>query len=91
MIPFNPLCEAGEIETLTLLAIATSAVQLSEAVTVLSVREVAVTVMLLIVPPIALDGMVTLSVAFPLPPANTVSGLGNILSDHPALSATVKE
>ena len=66
------------------------AVQLSEAFTVLSVREVAVTVMLSLVPPIAFDGMVTLSVAVPLP-GDTVSGLGETLGDHPALSVTVKE
>jgi hypothetical protein len=56
----------------------------------LSVREVAVTVMVSLVPTIAFDGMVTLSVAVPLP-GDTVSGLGETLGDHPALSVTAKE
>ena len=67
------------------------AIQLFSAVTVLSVWEVAVTVMLSLVPSIAFDGMITLSVAFPLLPGDTVSGLGDTLGDHSALSVTVKE
>jgi hypothetical protein len=47
--------------------------------------------MLSIAPPIAPNGMVTLSVAVPLLPADTVSEVGETLGDHVALSATVKE
>ena len=90
-----PLWELGEMDIVTPAAGGSAgavacAVQLFSAVTVLSVREVAVTVMLSLVPPIAFDGMVTLSVAVPLP-GDTVSGLGETLGDHPALSVTVRE
>ena len=64
------------------------AMQLVEA---LALVPIAVTVMLSRAPSIAFDGIVTLSVAFPLFPGDTVSGLGKTLSDHPALSVTVKE
>jgi hypothetical protein len=84
-----PLLELGEIETLTLLATFTVAVQPAEA---LSLVPVALTVMLSIVPPIAPGGMVTLSViVLSLLNAATTREVGETLGDHPALSVTVKE
>ena len=88
VVPFAPLCELGEIVTLTPLVIVTCAVQLAELLTPV---PVAVTVMLSIVPPIAFEGTVTLSVAVPLFPGDRVSDVGETLGDHPALSMAVKE
>jgi hypothetical protein len=70
------------------LPVTACAVQLAEPLTPV---PVAVTVMLSIVPSTASDGMVTLSVAVPLLPADTVSEVGETLGDHPALSVTIKE
>jgi len=85
--PITPLCEVGEIETLTPLAVVTDtcAVQLLEELTPV---PFAVTVMLSIVPP---DGTVTLRVALPLLPDDTVREVGEMLGDHLALSETIKE
>ena len=95
VVPGVPLWELGEMDIVTPAAgggaAVACAVQLAEAFTAGSSSEVAVTVMMSIVPLVAFDGIVTLSVAFPLLPADTVSGLGGTLGDHPALSATVKE
>ena len=82
-----PLLELGEIETLTLLVMVTCAVQLLEPLTPV---PVAVTVMLSIVPPIAFDGMVTLSVFVPLLNAGTTTGVGT-LGDQPELSIADRE
>jgi hypothetical protein len=87
--PLAPLCDVGEIETLTLLATFTIAVQLAEPLTPV---PFAVTVMLSTVPPIAPKGIVTLRVAvLSLLNAATTTDVGNTLGDHPALSVTVKE
>jgi hypothetical protein len=82
----------GEIDTLTLLAVVVDcAVQLADALTVLSICEVAVTLMLSIVPPIAFDGTLTLSVTvLSLLNAATTRDVGETLGDHPALSLSVK-
>jgi hypothetical protein len=87
--PLAPLFELGEIETLTLLAVATSAVQLAEP---LSPVPVAVTLMLSTVPPIEWAGIVTLNViVLSLLNAATTREVGETLGDHPALSETVRE
>ena len=86
--PLAPLLELGVIDTLTALEIVTWAVQLPDPLTPV---PVAVTVMLSIVPPNALDGTVTVRVAFPLLNAGTVIDGGEMLGDHPALSVGVKE
>jgi len=90
VVPFNPLCEAGEIETLTPLKVVTCAMQLFSAVTVLSVWEVAVTVMLSSLKLIALSGTVTLSVAVLFSPAGTMSDVGKTVGPQFSLSLTVK-
>ena len=64
--------------------------QLFSAVTVLSVREVAVTVMLSSLKLIALSGTVTLSVAVLFSPAGTVSDVGETVGPQLSLSLTVK-
>ena len=51
---------------------------------------VAVTVMLSIVPPNALDGTVTVRVAFSMLNADMVRDAGETFSDHPAVFVAVK-
>jgi len=90
-----PLWELDEMDIVTPAAGGSAgavacAVQLSEAFTVLSVREVAVTVMVSLVPTIAFDGMVTLSVAVLFSPAGTVSDVGETVEPQLSLSLTVK-
>jgi hypothetical protein len=89
VVPFAPLFVLGEIDTLTLLAIVACPVQLDDALTVLSVLEVAVTLILSIVPPVAFDGTVTLNVAFSLLPGDRVSNVGDMLRDQLELALSV--
>ncbi|MBA7663669.1 hypothetical protein ES703_71716 [subsurface metagenome] len=80
--PGAPLFSGGDIETSTLLMVTAVAMQVALSLTVLSVFDVAVTVILSSMPLAVPSGIMTLRVAVPLSPAKIPSGVGETVGSQ---------